>query len=39
MRFKKTDGFLGRISLKFADKKIPKCTMCGTNYYIQIWIW
>lgn len=31
MAFKRMEGFAGSIPQKFADQRIPKCPMCGTN--------
>lgn len=31
MAFKRMEGFAGSVPQKFADQKIPKCPMCGTN--------
>lgn len=31
MAFKRMEGFTGSVPQKFADQKIPKCPMCGTN--------
>lgn len=31
MAFKRMEGFAGSVPQKFADEKIPKCPMCGTN--------
>ncbi len=31
MGFKRMDGFAGSIPQKFADNRIPKCPMCGSN--------
>lgn len=31
MPFKRMDGFVGSVPQKFADQRIPKCPMCGTN--------
>ena len=31
MAFKRMEGFAGSVPQKFADQRIPKCPMCGTN--------
>jgi hypothetical protein len=31
MGFKRMEGFSGSIPQKFADNRIPKCPMCGTD--------
>lgn len=31
MAFKRMEGFIGSVAQKFADEKIPKCPMCGSN--------
>lgn len=31
MAFKRMEGFVGSVPQKFADQRIPKCPMCGTN--------
>jgi len=31
MSFKRMDGFVGSIPQKFADNKLPKCPMCGSE--------
>ena len=31
MAFKRMEGFVGSIPQKFADNRIPKCPMCGTD--------
>lgn len=31
MAFKRMEGFVGSVPQKFADQKIPKCPMCGTD--------
>ena len=31
MAFKRMEGFEGSVPQKFADQRIPKCPMCGTN--------
>ena len=31
MAFKRMEGFTGSVPQKFADNRIPKCPMCGTD--------
>lgn len=31
MAFKRMEGFSGSVPQKFADNRIPKCPMCGTD--------
>lgn len=31
MAFKRMEGFAGSVPQKFADNRIPKCPMCGTD--------
>ncbi|MCI2059228.1 MAG: hypothetical protein LKJ80_08510, partial [Oscillibacter sp.] len=31
MSFRRIEGFVGSVPQKFADNRIPKCPMCGTN--------
>ena len=31
MAFERMEGFVGSVPQKFADQRIPKCPMCGTN--------
>ena len=31
MAFKRMEGFVGSVPQKFADQRIPKCPMCGTD--------